>query len=237
MNMVGKSILVVDLDTDISSVLFNILSQEGYFVTSASSGSEALGHLQHYPDLIIIDLQLPDMNGLDFLRVIKQQPELSNVPVFILSNKETEIDEIISLEIGADDYITKPVQIPRLKARIRALFRRQDQQQTMQDKENDMITIDDLSILIQQFTVICGKDSITFSKKEFEILVQLVKNYGRVVTRQVLFHTIWGRHNTSDNRTIDVHIGRIRRKLKGYAHYIETVPGVGYRFQGKQAVE
>ncbi|MGD0038420.1 MAG: response regulator transcription factor [Bacteroidota bacterium] len=93
-----------------------------------------------------------------------------------------------------------------------------------------MITIDDLSILIQQFTVVCGKESINFSKKEFEILVHLAKNHGRVVTRQVLFHTIWGYHDNSANRKIDVHIGRIRKKLKGYAHYIETVSGIGYRF-------
>jgi len=230
MTKAGKSILIVDLDTETFSILSSDLSQEGYCVTSASSGLEALDHLQYFPDLIILDPQLPDMNGLNFLRTLKQKPELLDIPVFILSAKETETDEIISLEIGADDYITKPVQIPRLKARIRALFRRQDQQTTMQDRENDVITIDNLSILIPQFTVVCGKEHVEFSKKEFEILVQLAKNHGRVVTRQVLFHTIWGHHDSSANRTIDVHIGRIRKKLKGYSHYIETVSGIGYRF-------
>ena len=230
MTTVGKSILIVDLDTETSSMLISVLSQEGYGVTSASSGREALNHLQYFPDLIILDPQLPDMNGLDFLRTLKQKPELLYVPVFILSTKETEIEEIISLEVGADDYITKPLQIPRLKARIRALFRRQDQQMNSQDSENDVITIDDLSILIPQFTVVCGEEQVEFSKKEFEILVQLAKNQGRVVTRQVLFHTIWGHQDISANRTIDVHIGRIRKKLKGYAHYIETVSGIGYRF-------
>jgi two-component system alkaline phosphatase synthesis response regulator PhoP len=229
MTKVGKSILIVDLDTETSSILLSDLSQEGYCVSSASSGREALDHLQYFPDLIILDPQLPDMNGLDFLRALKQKPELLYVPVFILSSKETETDEIISLEVGADDYITKPLQIPRLKARIRALFRRQDQQMTTQDRENDVITIDDLSILIPQFTVVCGQEYVEFSKKEFEILVHLAKNHGRVMTRQVLFHTIWGHHNISANRTIDVHIGRIRKKLKGYAHYIETVSGIGYR--------
>ena len=230
MTKAGKSILIVDLDTETSSILLSDLSQEGYYVTTASSGREALNHLQFIPDLIILDPQLPDMNGLDFLRALKQKPELLYVPVFILSTKETEIEEIISLEVGADDYITKPLQIPRLKARIRALFRRQDQQMTTQDRENDVITIDDLSILIPQFTVVCGEEQVEFSKKEFEILVQLAKNQGRVVTRQVLFHTIWGHQDISANRTIDVHIGRIRKKLKGYAHYIETVSGIGYRF-------
>ena len=123
-----------------------------------------------------------------------------------------------------------------MTARIRALFRRQDQQITAQNIENDVITIDDLSIMITQYTVVYGKELVEFSKKEFELLVQLAKNHGRVMTRQVLFHTIWGQHNNSANRTIDVHIGRIRKKLKGYAHYIETVPGVGYRFHGKQIV-
>jgi two-component system alkaline phosphatase synthesis response regulator PhoP len=170
------------------------------------------------------------MNGLDFLHTIRQKPELSGVSVFILSTKETETDEIISLEVGADDYIIKPVQTSRFIARIRALFRRQDQQIQRQDSEDDVITIDDLSILISQYTVVYGKELVGFSKKEFEILVQLAKNQGRVVTRQVLFHTIWGHQDISANRTIDVHIGRIRKKLKGYAHYIETVSGIGYRF-------
>jgi len=236
MSTTGKSILIVDLDTETSSMLLSVLSQEGYYVTTASSGREALNHLQFIPDLIILDPQLPDMNGLDLLRTIKQRSELPDIPVFILSTKETEKDEIISLEVGADDYITKPLQVHRLKARIRALFRRQDQQLTMQDRENDVITIDDLSILIPQFTVVCGEEHVEFSKKEFELLVQLAKNHGRVVTRQVLFHTIWSHHNGLANRTIDVHIGRIRKKLKAYASYIETVPGIGYRFKENQAV-
>jgi DNA-binding response OmpR family regulator len=230
MTTAGKSILIIDLDTETSSQLSGDLSQEGYRVTSASSGMEALNSLQPFPDLIILDPLLPDMNGLDFLRTIKQQPELSGVPVFILSAKETEVDEIISLEVGADDYITKPVQIPRLKARIKALFRGQEQRSSLMALEEDIITIDDISILIPQFTVACGQEHIEFSKKEFEILVQLAKNHGRVLTRQVLFHTIWGHRDSSANRTIDVHIGRIRKKLKGYAHYIETVSGIGYRF-------
>jgi DNA-binding response OmpR family regulator len=226
----SNSILIVDPDPELSSQLSDDLSQEGYQVTSVNTGQEAMAHLQYFPDLIILDPLLSDMNGLDLLRSIKQSPELYGFPVFILSTKETEVDEIISLEIGADDYITKPVQIPRLKARIRALFRRQELQYSLMAIEDDIIIIDKLSILIPEFTVVCGQEHIEFSKKEFEILVQLAKNHGRVLTRQVLFHTIWGHRDSSANRTIDVHIGRIRKKLKGYAHYIETVPGIGYRF-------
>ena len=225
----SNSILIVDPDPELSYQLSDELSQEGYQVTSVNTGREAMDHLQYFPDLIILDPLLPDMNGLDILRRIKQSPELYGFPVFILSTKETEVDEIISLEIGADDYITKPVQIPRLKARIRALFRRQEQRNSLLAIENDIIIIDKLSILIPEFTVVCGQEHIEFSKKEFEIIVQLAKNHGRVLTRQVLFHTIWGHRDSSANRTIDVHIGRIRKKLKGYAHYIETVPGIGYR--------
>lgn len=237
MTPADKSILIVDPDSETSSMLSSVLSLEGYHVISASSSQEALTHLQHFPDLIILNPQLPDMNGLDFLRTIKQKPELTDVPVFILSTKETEIDEIISLEVGADDYITKPVQTLRFIARIHALFRRQEQQSSPMAEEDDIIKIDDLSILISQFTVVCGQEHIGFSKKEFEILVQLAKNHGRVLTREGMFHTIWGHHDVSANRTIDVHIGRIRKKLKGYAYYIETVPSVGYRFKENQAVE
>jgi DNA-binding response OmpR family regulator len=226
----NNSILIVDPDPELSSQLSDDLSQEGYHVTSVNSGREAMAQLQYFPDLIILDPLLPDMNGLDLLRSIKQSPELYGFPVFILSTKETEVDEIISLEIGADDYITKPVQIPRLKARIRALFRRQELRHSLLTIEDDIIIIDKLSILIPEFTVVCGQEHIEFSKKEFEIIVHLAKNHGRVLTRQVLFHTIWGHRDSSANRTIDVHIGRIRKKLKEYAHYIETVPGIGYRF-------
>jgi len=226
----NNSILLVDPDPELSSQLSDDLSQEGYQVISVNTGQEAMAHLEYFPDLIILDPLLPDMNGLDLLRMIKQSPELYGFPVFILSTKETEVDEIISLEIGADDYITKPVQIPRLKARIRALFRRQELQFSLLAIEDDIIIIDKLSILIPEFTVVCGQEHIEFSKKEFEIIVHLAKNHGRVLTRQVLFHTIWGHRDSSANRTIDVHIGRIRKKLKGYAHYIETVPGIGYRF-------
>ena len=228
MNAAGKSILIIDPDKETSQQLTDVLSQEGYCVTSASSSREVLNNPHNSYDLIILNPQLPDMNGLDFLHTIKQKPELTDVPVFILSTKEAETDEIISLEIGADDYITKPVQTSRLIARIRALLRRQDQQSLV--SEDDVITIDDLSILISQYTVVYGKELVGFSKKEFEILVQLAKNHGRVLTRQELFHTIWGHYDNSANRTIDVHIGRIRKKLKGYAHYIETVYGIGYRF-------
>ena len=230
MNAAGKSILIIDPDKETSQQLTDVLSQEGYCVTSASSSREVLNNPHNSYDLIILNPQLPDMNGLDFLHTIRQKPELSGVSVFILSTKETETDEIISLEVGADDYIIKPVQTSRFIARIRALFRRQDQQIQRQDSEDDVITIDDLSILISQYTVVYGKELVGFSKKEFEILVQLAKNHGRVLTRQELFHTIWGHSDNSANRTIDVHIGRIRKKLKGYAHYIETVYGIGYRF-------
>jgi len=226
----NNSILLVDPDPELSSQLSDDLSQEGYQVISVNTGQEAMAHLEYFPDLIILDPLLPDMNGLDLLRMIKQSPELYGFPVFILSTKETEVDEIISLEIGADDYITKPVQIPRLKARIRELFRRQELRYSLMTIEDDIIIIDKLSILIPEFTVVCGQEHIEFSKKEFEIIVHLAKNHGRVLTRQVLFHTIWGHRDSSANRTIDVHIGRIRKKLKGYAHYIETVPGIGYRF-------
>ncbi|MGD1045451.1 MAG: response regulator transcription factor [Bacteroidota bacterium] len=236
MTLAGKSILIVDPDRETSSMLLSVLSQEGYYVTSVSSGQEALNHLQHFPDLIILNPQLPDMNGLNFLRAVKQNPELPDVPVFILSNKETETDEIISLEVGADDYITKPVQALRLIARMHALFRRQEQQSSPMTVENDIITIDDLSILIPQYIAVCGQESIAFSKKEFELLVHLAKNRGRVLTRQGMFRAIWGNDDSATNRTIDVHIGRIRKKLKNCAHYIETVPSVGYRFKENQAV-
>ena len=229
--MAGKSVLIVDQDQESSAQLPHVLVQEGYLVISASSGREALDRLHKFPDLVILDPHLPDMNGLDILRTIKQQPQWTDTSVLILSSKETEADEIVCLEIGADDYMVKPVHIPRLKARIHALFRRQDQGFSARERMADVITVDALSILIPQYSVVCGEARIEFSKREFEILVHLAKNRGKVITRQALFQTLWGRPDSSTNRTIDVHIGRIRKKLNGYARCIETVPGIGYRFQ------
>jgi DNA-binding response OmpR family regulator len=229
---VCKSILLIDQDRETSTLLSSALSEEGYNLSIVHSGLEAMHHLRQFPNLVILDPQLSDMNGLDLLRSIKQQrTELSDIPVFILNRKGTEVDEIVSLEIGADDYMTKPVEIGRLKARIRALFRRQDERVTAMASENEEITIANLRILIPQFMVICGEKNIGFPKKEFEILVHLAKNRGRVVNRQMLYQLVWGYHRDSSSRTIDVHIGRIRKRLNSNASLIETVPGVGYKFQ------
>ena len=197
MNTADKSILLIEPEKELARQLSAALSHEGYGVTSAFSGREAIVSPDNLPNLIILNPQLPDMNGLDFLRALKHKQAMSDVSVFILSTKETEIDEIISLEVGADDYITKPVQISRLIARIRALFRRQDQQRIQPDKEDEVITIDDLSILIPQYTAVCGQKSIAFSKKEFEILVHLVKNRGLVLTRQRMFASYLGAFRTA----------------------------------------
>ena len=228
----GNSILIVDLDTKASKQLSDALTQEGYIVTSVFSGHEALSQLQHFPDLIILDPRLPDMSGMDFIRTVKQQAELSNISIIILSNKETETDEIISLEVGADDFLVKPVTFSRLLARIRTLLRRQ--LLFISPNEEEVISIAGIDILVSSYTIHAGDDTIPFTRKEFEILLFLARNYGRVVTRKNIFRAVWGSHLEFVNRSIDVHIGRIRKKLNAFSYLIETVPGVGYRFRVMQ---
>jgi two-component system, OmpR family, phosphate regulon response regulator PhoB len=231
MSVASKSILIIDNNKAIPKQLSRVLRAEGFIVTSVNSGQEAYIRLRYFPNLIILNPKLPDMKGLDFLRAIKKQHDLSGIPVFVLSNEESEEDEIVNLELGADYYIPQPVKIPLLRARIYTLFRRQDQYISPPVMEEEVIAIDGLSIHIPQFIVAYGQESIRFPKSEFRVIIQLAKNRGKVLTRQVLFNLVRMNKRNSDVRIIDVYITHIRQKLKKYAHYIETVPGVGYKFK------
>jgi DNA-binding response OmpR family regulator len=231
MNVASKSILIIDHNKVIPKQLSSVLRDEGFIVTSVNSGQDALIHLRHFPNLIILNPQLPDMKGLDLLRIVKKQRDFSGIPIFVLGNEETEEDEIVNLELGADYYISQPVRIPLLKARINAFFRQQDQYISPTVMEEEVITIGNLSIFIPQFIVVCDQERIKFPKSEFKIIMQLAKNRGKVLTRQVLFNFVRIHRRNSDMRIIDVYITHIRKKLKENAHYIETVPGVGYKFK------
>ena len=225
-----KKILVVDDEKDIVELLKYNLQKEGYKVITAYNGKEALERAQQRPDLILLDIMMPVMDGLQTLKALKQDKATESIPVLFLTAKGAETDEIVGLEIGAEDYIIKPISIGKILARIRRVLRRSDQSRPTR-VESDTLTIDDININVPNYSVTVSKKEVAFPKKEFETLVYLVRNRGRVISRQTLLDAIWGENVYVVDRTVDVHIRKIREKLGKFGDYIETVKGVGYRFR------
>lgn len=225
-----KKILVVDDEKDIVEMLKYNLQKEGYKVITAYNGKEALERAQQLPDLILLDVMMPVMDGLQTLKTLKQKKETESIPVLFLTAKGAETDEIVGLEIGAEDYIIKPISIGKILARIRTVLRRVDQPRSTKPLA-DLLTVDEIQINVPNYSVSVAKKDIAFPRKEFETLVYLVRNRGRVITRQSLLDAIWGENVYVVDRTVDVHIRKIREKLGKYGEYIETVKGVGYRFR------
>ena len=227
-----KTILVVDDEKDIVDLLSYNLSKEGLTVLTARNGKEALEKVKQKPDLIILDLMMPEMSGLQVIQEMKKDKTASSIPILILTAKGTETDEIVGLEVGADDYIIKPVKIGKIIARVHAVLRRQENAVQKLLPHMDVIQIKDLEINVSSYTASIGKKKLVLPRKEFETLVYLIRNNGRVLSRESILNAVWGENVHVVDRTIDVHIRKIREKLDHYADLIETVPGVGYRFKG-----
>ena len=227
----GKNTLVIDADPRAGQEIAAALGGHGFSVTLMHSGGDALAVLAHSPhDLILVDPSLPDIPFVNFIQEVNRLGSIPRIPVIVLSGKASEDDEIVHLEIGADDYIAKPVPCKKLLARIHLILRRQKEWQIGTSPSDSEIIIDRITILNGQYTALCGDETVGFSKMEFALLVHMAINRGKVLTRQALYRLI-GNHRTElVGRKIDMMISRIRRKLKGYSHYIETVAGVGYRF-------
>jgi two-component system, OmpR family, alkaline phosphatase synthesis response regulator PhoP len=226
-----RTILVVDDEKDIVDLLSYNLNKEGFSVITARNGREALERVNQRPDLIILDVMMPEMNGLQVIQELKKDKELTSIPVILLTAKKSETDEIVGLEIGADDYIVKPVKIGKIIARVHAALRRKEQAANDTLPQIDLIKIKDLEINVSSYTVKLGKKKLIFPRKEFETLVYLIRNKGRVLSRESILNAVWEENVQVVDRTIDVHIRKIREKLGVYADHIETVPGVGYRFK------
>jgi DNA-binding response OmpR family regulator len=224
-----KCILIIDHEIDFIRSLSALLMKEGYNLLTADTGEIALMQLKHIPDLILLNLVMPDMNGLDIVRRTKQNSTTSAIPIITLSSKESEAEEIVSLEVGADDYLLKPIQIQRLLARIRAIFRQQDEFHN-EERDKEILALNGLEIHIPNYMITYRKNTLVFPRKEFDILVLLARHPGKVFTRKEISLAVWGAVNDTANRTIDVHIGRIRKKLDQFIPSIVTVPGIGYRF-------
>ncbi|MCR4417016.1 MAG: response regulator transcription factor [Ignavibacteria bacterium] len=222
----NKTILVCDDERDIVDVLVYNLSKEGYKVIPAYNGKEALEKINSDVDLVLLDIMMPYMDGLEVCRNLKQNPETQNISIIFLTARDSEIDEVKGLEIGGDDYIAKPISIKKLLARINSVLRRKELA-TSPEKLN----LGEIKLDLDNYQVEIENQKISFPRKEFETLVYLAKNRGKIVRREQLLENVWGDDVVVTHRTIDVHIRKIREKLGKYADLIETIKGVGYRFR------
>lgn len=222
-------ILLADDEKDIVEFLQYNLSQEGFEVITAYNGLEVLKHLSEKPDLIILDIMMPQLNGYDVCKKIRALPEFKLTPIIFLTAKSNEVDEIQGLELGANDYIQKPISPKKLIARVKANLRR-DIKKSDEKTLPAYINIAPLKIDRNKYLVsIDGVEKI-FPRKEFELLYYLANNPDRVLDRDTLLKDVWGLDVYVVDRTIDVHIRKIREKLGKHADLIETVKGVGYKF-------
>ncbi|HEY6333075.1 MAG TPA: response regulator transcription factor [Blastocatellia bacterium] len=225
------SIIIVEDDEDIADSIRYNLEREGFRVRIASTGEAALDLiLGRPPDLILLDLNLPHMSGFELCRRLRSEPATSRVPILVLTARSSEADKVLGLNLGADDYITKPFSMRELLARIQAVLRR------IKDVQPDRPAYDDGTLMIDPstFTVRCQGRDVRLTRKEFTLLEELARNAGRVMTRETLLDRVWGLNYYGDSRTLDVHIRRLRQKL-GSTEVIETVTGIGYRLVGSHA--
>ncbi|HRH42531.1 MAG TPA: response regulator transcription factor [Pyrinomonadaceae bacterium] len=225
----SQQILIIEDEPDIGESLRYNFERENYKVLLAESGEKGLRlSLDEHtsPDLIILDLMLPGMSGLELCRRLRREPETRRTPIIMLTAKVTEADKITGLEMGADDYIVKPFSVKEVVARVRAVLRRSDTA-AIPRYEDEKLSID-----FEDMRVICSGNDVKLTRKEFALLTNLAKNAGRVATRQNLLDNVWGYSYFGDTRTLDVHIRRLRQKLGDCGTCIETVVGIGYRFIG-----
>jgi len=226
-----KTILVVDDEKDIVDLVKYNLVKEGFSVLTARTGKHALEQAQHQPQLILLDIMMPELDGLEVLKQLKKHERSSRIPVIVLSAKGSDIDEVLGLELGADDYIVKPISIPKLLARVKSILRKHDQ---VAPASAAPVTVGVIEISPSQHVVqVLGKE-IFFPKKEFEVLLYLARRVGEVVTRESLLNAVWGSDVQVIDRTVDVHVRKIREKLGKHNEYLETIKGVGYRLRERE---
>jgi phosphate regulon transcriptional regulator PhoB len=227
------TILVVDDEEPIQELLRFNLEKEGNKVWLAKDGQEALDQVEkEQPDLIVLDVMLPGMDGLEVCRRLRQNPKFQEIPIIMLTAKGEEIDKVLGLELGADDYMTKPFSPRELLARIKARLRRR----TITPEETDKLVIrGELRMDISGFRVFVRGEEVELTPKEFELLRVFATHPGKVYSRDDLLERIWGYEYDGDTRTVDVHVRHLRLKVEkdpSNPEYIETLRGIGYRFKG-----
>ena len=222
-------ILLVDNENDIVEFLQYNLEKEGFEVIPAYDGIEALERIKQKPDLIILDIMMPKLDGFEVYKKIRENNQYKDIPIIFLTAKSGEIDEIKGLELGASDYIQKPISPKKLVARVKSNLRKSES--TIQKNQPVKITIGPLLIDKEKYSVHLNNKQIVYPRKEFEILYFLANNPGRVFSRETLLKEIWGPDIYVVDRTVDVHVRKIREKLGKFSDVIETIKGVGYKFR------
>jgi DNA-binding response OmpR family regulator len=243
----GRKILIVDDETILLETIAYNLEQAGYQVATAADGASALeAARKEKPDLVILDIMLPEMDGLEVCRQLRREDATATTPIMMLTAKTDEIDKVVGLEVGADDYVTKPFGRRELLARVRALLRRADyappshegrngqDAATESARANRELVAGPLRIDLAGRRVHCRGQELELQPKQFDLLTYLVRNRGTVLTRDQLLHNVWGYDYVGDTRTVDVHIRWLREKLEedpANPRLIQTVRGVGYCFR------
>ena len=228
--MSKEKILIIEDEKDIVKMLDYNLKKEGFRALSANNGEDGLDMARkENPDLVLLDLMLPEMDGLDVCKAIKNDTKTAHIPIIILTAKAQEADKVVGLELGADDYVTKPFSPRELIARIKAVLRRAKEK----SKLPEVLKIGDLTIDFSKIMVLVKGKPIELTSKEFELLKILIKAKSRVLSRDYLLDTVWGFDQALEiqTRTVDVHITTLRKKLKSESRRIITVKNYGYRFE------
>jgi two-component system, OmpR family, alkaline phosphatase synthesis response regulator PhoP len=228
-----EKILIVDDEEHIRELLKYNLEKNCYKCITAENGLDALKIIKDQkPRLVLLDLMLPKMDGYEVCKAIRKENEISSIPIIILSAKDEEFDKILGLELGADDYITKPFSVREVMARVKAILRRTSLQPIEKHYSFGNIIID-----FEKHEVTKSNKKIELTLKEFELLEILIKNKGRVMTRDFLLDKIWGYEFVGETRTVDVHIRHLRQKIEDddkNPKYIETIRGIGYRYKNEE---
>lgn len=242
----GRRVLVVEDDPDILELLRFNLQQEGYTVVTAVDGATALEKARKQtPDLVVLDLALPGLPGLEVCRKLREDPVLRRVPVIMVTAKADEADRVVGLELGADDYVTKPFSVRELMARVRAVLRRSGAPSETSERAPEVYERGRLRIDFDRYEVYVDGKRVELSRKEFELLRFFVQNPNRVWDRLQILDLVWGEDTHVEPRTVDVHVRRLRKQIEvddAHPQLIVTVRGVGYKFDeraldGRKRVE
>ncbi|MFN1835561.1 response regulator transcription factor [Balneola sp. MJW-20] len=224
--MAEQTILVVDDEKDLLDLIEYNLKKEGFKVLKAENGEQGIEKArEHKPDLVLLDIMMPKMDGLEAVEIMRKDDDLRNIPIIFLTARSDEKTEVEGLDKGGDDYITKPISTTKLISRIKAVMRRFEDIEESVNK----LEVHDLMIDKDRYIVSRGEEEFQLPRKEFELLFYLASRKGKVLDRQTLLNKVWGDNIYVVDRTVDVHVRKIREKLGD--HYIETVKGVGYRFK------
>jgi len=220
-------ILVVDDEPDVVHLVEYNLKAADYDVVTAADGEQALKKARAaMPNLIILDLMLPELDGLEVCKLLRRDQSTAAIPIIILTAKSAEMDRVLGLELGADDYLTKPFSPRELVLRVKRLLR----SGSTATEKADRIQVGDLVVDILRHQILVGGKPVELTATEFKLLTTLIQRRGRVQTRESLLQEVWGYDNVIDTRTVDTHMRRLREKLGPPAQYLDTVRGVGYRF-------